>query len=161
MGCDGGTIPKRHELVKGPKKVEKVCWFFWFPQRRVVSCEAVLLENTMSIANVRQQLKWGRDHQKLTLALTFTTEKCSLCCSLYSFDCLAQHIVSCRELWLVCYAFSFGLANWFNSGLTIRLFRYKNKIVILPFNIEHVLCVPFPSRWIKMRRWWLNGNTAL
>ena len=25
MGCDGGTIPKRHELVKGPKKVEKVC----------------------------------------------------------------------------------------------------------------------------------------
>nr|XP_036862235.1 replication termination factor 2 isoform X2 [Manis javanica] len=23
MGCDGGTIPKRHELVKGPKKVEK------------------------------------------------------------------------------------------------------------------------------------------
>lgn len=28
MGCDGGTIPKRHELVKGPKKVEKVCIFF-------------------------------------------------------------------------------------------------------------------------------------
>uniref|UniRef100_A0A671G946 Replication termination factor 2 n=1 Tax=Rhinolophus ferrumequinum TaxID=59479 RepID=A0A671G946_RHIFE len=27
MGCDGGTIPKRHELVKGPKKVEKV-WYF-------------------------------------------------------------------------------------------------------------------------------------
>uniref|UniRef100_A0A2K6UL45 Replication termination factor 2 n=1 Tax=Saimiri boliviensis boliviensis TaxID=39432 RepID=A0A2K6UL45_SAIBB len=27
MGCDGGTIPKRHELVKGPKKVEKV-WHF-------------------------------------------------------------------------------------------------------------------------------------
>lgn len=27
MGCDGGTIPKRHELVKGPKKVEKVCIF--------------------------------------------------------------------------------------------------------------------------------------
>lgn len=26
MGCDGGTIPKRHELVKGPKKVEKVCY---------------------------------------------------------------------------------------------------------------------------------------
>lgn len=25
MGCDGGTIPKRHELVKGPKKIEKVC----------------------------------------------------------------------------------------------------------------------------------------
>ncbi|XP_053309417.1 replication termination factor 2 [Spea bombifrons] len=24
MGCDGGTIPKRHELVKGPKKAEKV-----------------------------------------------------------------------------------------------------------------------------------------
>ncbi|KAM4609522.1 replication termination factor 2-like [Discoglossus pictus] len=24
MGCDGGTIPKRHELVKGPKKLEKV-----------------------------------------------------------------------------------------------------------------------------------------
>lgn len=24
MGCDGGTIPKRHELVKGPKRVEKV-----------------------------------------------------------------------------------------------------------------------------------------
>nr|XP_033819662.1 replication termination factor 2 isoform X1 [Geotrypetes seraphini] len=24
MGCDGGTIPKRHELVKGPKKVEKI-----------------------------------------------------------------------------------------------------------------------------------------
>ncbi|XP_078105115.1 replication termination factor 2 [Sander vitreus] len=24
MGCDGGTIPKRHELVKAPKKVEKV-----------------------------------------------------------------------------------------------------------------------------------------
>ncbi|XP_008319341.1 replication termination factor 2 [Cynoglossus semilaevis] len=24
MGCDGGTIPKRHELVKGPKKVEQV-----------------------------------------------------------------------------------------------------------------------------------------
>lgn len=24
MGCDGGTIPKRHELVKGPKKVVKV-----------------------------------------------------------------------------------------------------------------------------------------
>ncbi|KAJ3602856.1 hypothetical protein NHX12_030601 [Muraenolepis orangiensis] len=24
MGCDGGTIPKRHELVKTPKKVEKV-----------------------------------------------------------------------------------------------------------------------------------------
>ncbi|XP_043847328.1 replication termination factor 2-like [Dromiciops gliroides] len=23
-GCDGGTIPKRHELVKGPEKVEKV-----------------------------------------------------------------------------------------------------------------------------------------
>ncbi|KAM6053789.1 replication termination factor 2 isoform 1-T1 [Chlamydotis macqueenii] len=23
MGCDGGTIPKRHELVKGPRKVEK------------------------------------------------------------------------------------------------------------------------------------------
>ncbi|XP_048405999.1 replication termination factor 2 isoform X2 [Stegostoma tigrinum] len=23
MGCDGGTIPKRHELVKGPKKVEQ------------------------------------------------------------------------------------------------------------------------------------------
>lgn len=36
MGCDGGTIPKRHELVKGPKKVEKVGHFppsveiFWF-----------------------------------------------------------------------------------------------------------------------------------
>lgn len=28
MGCDGGTIPKRHELVKGPKKVEKVCCCF-------------------------------------------------------------------------------------------------------------------------------------
>ena len=26
MGCDGGTIPKRHELVKGPKKVEKVSY---------------------------------------------------------------------------------------------------------------------------------------
>lgn len=24
MGCDGGTIPKCHELVKGPKKVEKI-----------------------------------------------------------------------------------------------------------------------------------------
>ncbi|XP_063002489.1 replication termination factor 2 [Elgaria multicarinata webbii] len=24
MGCDGGTIPKRHELVKGPRKIEKV-----------------------------------------------------------------------------------------------------------------------------------------
>lgn len=24
MGCDGGTIPKRHELVKGPKKAVKV-----------------------------------------------------------------------------------------------------------------------------------------
>ncbi|KAM7006728.1 replication termination factor 2 [Tautogolabrus adspersus] len=24
MGCDGGTIPKRHELVKGPKKSRKV-----------------------------------------------------------------------------------------------------------------------------------------
>ncbi|NXD20814.1 RTF2 protein, partial [Spelaeornis formosus] len=24
MGCDGGTIPKRHELVKGPRKAEKV-----------------------------------------------------------------------------------------------------------------------------------------
>ncbi|KAG8131698.1 hypothetical protein E2320_009619, partial [Naja naja] len=24
MGCDGGTIPKRHELVKGPRKMEKV-----------------------------------------------------------------------------------------------------------------------------------------
>ncbi|XP_030389572.1 replication termination factor 2 [Gopherus evgoodei] len=24
MGCDGGTIPKRHELVKGPRKVEKI-----------------------------------------------------------------------------------------------------------------------------------------
>ncbi|CAH2303080.1 RTF2 homolog [Pelobates cultripes] len=24
MGCDGGTIPKRHELVKGPKRVEKI-----------------------------------------------------------------------------------------------------------------------------------------
>lgn len=30
MGCDGGTIPKRHELVKGPKKVEKVGgWARW------------------------------------------------------------------------------------------------------------------------------------
>lgn len=29
MGCDGGTIPKRHELVKGPKKVEKVCCSFF------------------------------------------------------------------------------------------------------------------------------------
>lgn len=24
MGCDGGTIPKRHELVKGPRKAVKV-----------------------------------------------------------------------------------------------------------------------------------------
>lgn len=24
MGCDGGTIPKRHELVKGPPKAQKV-----------------------------------------------------------------------------------------------------------------------------------------
>jgi hypothetical protein len=24
MGCDGGTIPKRHELVKTAKKVEKL-----------------------------------------------------------------------------------------------------------------------------------------
>jgi hypothetical protein len=25
MGCDGGTIPKRDELVKTKKKAEKVC----------------------------------------------------------------------------------------------------------------------------------------
>lgn len=30
MGCDGGTIPKRHELVKGPKKVEKVKFPYLF-----------------------------------------------------------------------------------------------------------------------------------
>lgn len=30
MGCDGGTIPKRHELVKGPKKVEKVKFTYLF-----------------------------------------------------------------------------------------------------------------------------------
>ena len=25
MGCDGGTIPKRDELVRTKKKLEKVC----------------------------------------------------------------------------------------------------------------------------------------
>lgn len=38
MGCDGGTIPKRHELVKGPKKVEKVSdrarWGLGAPRER-------------------------------------------------------------------------------------------------------------------------------
>lgn len=35
MGCDGGTIPKRHELVKGPKKVEKVKFLFFLPSQSV------------------------------------------------------------------------------------------------------------------------------
>ncbi|KAG8447101.1 hypothetical protein GDO86_014525 [Hymenochirus boettgeri] len=58
MGCDGGTIPKRHELVKGPKKVEKVDrnaelvarWFYCaLSQERlrkpIVACELGRLYN--------------------------------------------------------------------------------------------------------------------
>lgn len=48
MGCDGGTIPKRHELVKGPKKIEKVCWSL-FPLRlyrfRLIQDVGVLIAN--------------------------------------------------------------------------------------------------------------------
>ncbi|XP_078275379.1 replication termination factor 2 isoform X2 [Rhinoraja longicauda] len=58
MGCDGGTIPKRHELVKGPKKVEQVdknaslvarwnyCAISQTPLRRpIVACELGRLYN--------------------------------------------------------------------------------------------------------------------
>ncbi|XP_067904142.1 replication termination factor 2 [Heterodontus francisci] len=58
MGCDGGTIPKRHELVKGPKKVEQVdknaalvarwnyCAISQAPLRKpIVSCELGRLYN--------------------------------------------------------------------------------------------------------------------
>lgn len=58
MGCDGGTIPKRHELVKGPKKVEKVDknaeliarWYYCTLsqeklRRPVVACELGRLYN--------------------------------------------------------------------------------------------------------------------
>lgn len=37
MGCDGGTIPKRHELVKGPKKVEKVFFLFFKSVSRLLT----------------------------------------------------------------------------------------------------------------------------
>lgn len=37
MGCDGGTIPKRHELVKGPKKVEKVGYAYFFLRFKFVT----------------------------------------------------------------------------------------------------------------------------
>uniref|UniRef100_H0ZDL0 Replication termination factor 2 n=2 Tax=Taeniopygia guttata TaxID=59729 RepID=H0ZDL0_TAEGU len=58
MGCDGGTIPKRHELVKGPRKVEKVDkvaelvarWFYCALsqeklRRPIVACELGRLYN--------------------------------------------------------------------------------------------------------------------
>uniref|UniRef100_UPI00398F17E5 replication termination factor 2 isoform X2 n=1 Tax=Pristiophorus japonicus TaxID=55135 RepID=UPI00398F17E5 len=58
MGCDGGTIPKRHELVKGPKKVEQVdknaalvarwsyCAISQTPLRKpIVACELGRLYN--------------------------------------------------------------------------------------------------------------------
>ncbi|XP_056404045.1 replication termination factor 2 isoform X2 [Hyla sarda] len=58
MGCDGGTIPKRHELVKGPKKVEKVDknaelvarWYYCILsqeklKRPIVTCELGRLYN--------------------------------------------------------------------------------------------------------------------
>ncbi|XP_067856831.1 replication termination factor 2 [Heptranchias perlo] len=58
MGCDGGTIPKRHELVKGPKKVEQVdknaelvarwnyCAISQAPLRKpIVACELGRLYN--------------------------------------------------------------------------------------------------------------------
>ncbi|NWI56791.1 RTF2 protein, partial [Calyptomena viridis] len=58
MGCDGGTIPKRHELVKGPRKVEKVDkvaelvarWFYCALSqeklcRPIVACELGRLYN--------------------------------------------------------------------------------------------------------------------
>jgi hypothetical protein len=30
MGCDGGTIPKRDELVRKKKKPEQVSAYIWF-----------------------------------------------------------------------------------------------------------------------------------
>ncbi|XP_072095158.1 replication termination factor 2 [Mobula birostris] len=58
MGCDGGTIPKRHELVKGPKKVEQAdknaslvarwnyCAISQTPLRKpIVACELGRLYN--------------------------------------------------------------------------------------------------------------------
>ncbi|RMB95878.1 hypothetical protein DUI87_27992 [Hirundo rustica rustica] len=62
MGCDGGTIPKRHELVKGPRKVEKVDkvaelvarWFYCALsqeklRRPIVACELGRLYNKDAI----------------------------------------------------------------------------------------------------------------
>ncbi|XP_071966793.1 replication termination factor 2 isoform X2 [Engystomops pustulosus] len=62
MGCDGGTIPKRHELVKGPKKVEKIDknaelvarWYYCTLsqeklRRPVVTCELGRLYNKDSV----------------------------------------------------------------------------------------------------------------
>ncbi|XP_073165402.1 replication termination factor 2 isoform X2 [Lepidochelys kempii] len=62
MGCDGGTIPKRHELVKGPRKVEKVDknaelvaqWYYCTLsqeelRRPIVACELGRLYNKDAI----------------------------------------------------------------------------------------------------------------
>ena len=35
MGADGGTIPRRDELVKEKKKPEKVCYTVFSPQLKV------------------------------------------------------------------------------------------------------------------------------
>ncbi|RLV97397.1 hypothetical protein DV515_00011790, partial [Chloebia gouldiae] len=62
MGCDGGTIPKRHELVKGPRKAEQVDkvaelvarWFYCALsqeklRRPIVACELGRLYNKDAI----------------------------------------------------------------------------------------------------------------
>ncbi|XP_073436771.1 replication termination factor 2 isoform X1 [Dendrobates tinctorius] len=62
MGCDGGTIPKRHELVKGPKKVEKIDknaelvarWYYCTLsqeklKRPIVTCELGRLYNKEAV----------------------------------------------------------------------------------------------------------------
>lgn len=42
MGCDGGTIPKRDELVRTKKKPEQVCLMF---KIKCIICVRIIIVN--------------------------------------------------------------------------------------------------------------------
>lgn len=50
MGCDGGTIPKRHELVKGPKKVEKVCNAYFLLYVKLITVRDVAVVRLLTVS---------------------------------------------------------------------------------------------------------------
>lgn len=57
MGCDGGTIPKRDELVRTKKKKEKVSIFSFFCLIKIFIYEVFITKKNRCCLSVRKKFK--------------------------------------------------------------------------------------------------------